>query len=111
MGVRMDAVNRKKPDQCQDMQDIRSEIDCLDHTIIALLGKRLQYVHAAAKFKTSESSVRAPERFQAMLQQRRVWAEENGLNPDAIEKLYSDLVTHFIEEEMKQWHAEFPPSH
>lgn len=102
----MDAANQKEPDDCADMQDIRREIDCLDQMIIALLGKRFQYVRAAAKFKTSESSVRAPERFKAMLQQRRVWAEENGLNPDAIEKLYSDLVTHFIEEEMKRWHAE-----
>lgn len=106
----MDAINQKEPDDCQDMQDIRAEIDCLDHAIIALLGKRFQYVQAAAKFKTGESSVRAPERFKAMLQQRRLWAEENGLNPDAIEKLYSDLVNHFIEEEMKRWHAEFHPA-
>jgi isochorismate pyruvate lyase len=41
-----------------------------------------------------------------MLQQRRVWAEQQGLNADAIEKLYHDLVTHFIEEEMKHWRAE-----
>ncbi|MDD5375845.1 hypothetical protein [Acidithiobacillus sp.] len=38
-----------------------------------------------------------------MLQQRRLWAQEQGLSPDAIEKLYSDLVNHFIEEEMKGW--------
>jgi isochorismate pyruvate lyase len=25
------------------------------------------------------------------------------LNADAIEKLFNDLVTHFIEEEMKHW--------
>jgi hypothetical protein len=25
------------------------------------------------------------------------------INPDAIEKLYSDLVKHFIEEEIKHW--------
>jgi isochorismate pyruvate lyase len=40
-----------------------------------------------------------------MLQQRRVWAEEEDLNPDAIEKLYQDLANHFIEEEMKHWKA------
>ena len=38
-----------------------------------------------------------------MLQQRRVWAEEEGLNPDVIEKIYRDLVTYFIDEEMSRW--------
>lgn len=93
----------KKPDECENLGDIRAEIDCLDRQVIALLGQRFAYVKAASKFKTSETSVRAPERFQAMLQQRRTWAEEEGLNPDAIEKLYQDLVNHFIEEEIQHW--------
>jgi isochorismate pyruvate lyase len=38
-----------------------------------------------------------------MLQQRRVWAEEVGLSADAIEKMYRDLVSYFIDEEMKRW--------
>lgn len=97
--------NEKEPNECSGMEDIRAEIDRLDKSIITLIGKRLQYVQAAAKFKTSELSVRAPERFNAMLQQRRLWAQEQGLSPCAIEKLYRDLVNHFIEEEMKMWHS------
>lgn len=38
-----------------------------------------------------------------MLQQRRIWAEAEGLSADAIEKMYQDLVNHFIAEEMKHW--------
>ena len=85
------------------MIEIRSEIDALDREIIRLLGRRFAYVQAAAQFKSGEASVRAPERFEAMLQQRRAWAAEEGLSPDAIEKLYRDLVNHFIEEELKRW--------
>lgn len=85
------------------MEDIREEIDRLDRAIIGILGKRFQYVLAASKFKTSETAVRSPERFKVMLAERRKWAEAEGLSPDAIEKLYSDLVNHFIEEEMKWW--------
>ncbi|MGB3311531.1 MAG: isochorismate lyase [Nodosilinea sp.] len=96
------------PDQCQNMADIRAEIDRLDHQVIALLGQRFAYVKAAAKFKTSETSVRAPERFEAMLQQHRVWAEEEGLNADAIAALYRDLVNHFIAEEMRHWQQSYP---
>ncbi|MCY6491962.1 isochorismate lyase [Leptolyngbya sp. GGD] len=90
------------------MTEIRSEIDNLDRQVIQLLGQRFAYVKAAAKFKTDAASVKAPERFQSMLQQRRVWAEVEGLNPDAIEKLYRDLVNHFIQEELNQWNTQHP---
>jgi isochorismate pyruvate lyase len=38
-----------------------------------------------------------------MLEQRRVWAAEEGLNPEVIEKLYRDLVNYFINEELQNW--------
>jgi isochorismate pyruvate lyase len=93
----------KLPEDCQNMAEIRAQIDRLDRHVIKLLGERFAYVKAASRFKTSETSVKAPERFQSMLSQRRAWAQEEGLNPDAIAKIYSDLVNHFIEEEMKHW--------
>jgi isochorismate pyruvate lyase len=93
----------KTPTECENMLDIRTEIDVLDQEIIRLIGERFQYVKAAAKFKTSETDVKAPERFSSMLIQRRKWAEAAGLSPDAIEKMYRDLVSHFIQEEMQEW--------
>lgn len=101
----MEVKNRLQPAECTGMEDIREEIDRIDRAVISLIGNRYQYVLAAARFKTSATSVRAPERFKAMLVKRREWASEEGLNPDAIERLYSDLVNHFIEEEMKHWKA------
>lgn len=99
----MELINRLEPEDCSGMEDIRNEIDRLDRAVISLLGKRYKYVMTASKFKTSETSVRAPERFKAMLQKRGEWAASEGLNPDVIEKLYRDLVLHFIDEEMKKW--------
>jgi isochorismate pyruvate lyase len=101
----MEVNNRLSPSQCAGMEDIRQEIDTLDRAVIQLLGKRFQYVLAASKFKTSATAVRAPERFNAMLATRREWAEAEGLDADAIEKMYRDLVNHFIAEEMKRWTA------
>jgi isochorismate pyruvate lyase len=41
-----------------------------------------------------------------MLQQRREWAQESGLNPDVVENLYRDLVNYYIEEELKHYKSE-----
>lgn len=95
----------KYPNECSNIEEIRFEIDAIDREVIRALGERFAYVKAAAKFKTSEASVKASERFNAMLHQRRIWAEEVGLNPDVIEKLYRDLVGYFIGEELKDWES------
>src|SRR5215470_12313638 len=91
------------PDECADISAVRAEIDRIDREVIALLGQRFAYVKAAAKFKTSREGGKAPDRLEAMLRQRREWAESFGLDPDVIEKLYRDLVSYFIGEEMAQW--------
>ena len=93
----------KKPEECFNMQEIRNEIDILDQKIIKILGKRFQYVKAAAKFKTSATAVKASERFKSMLEQRRKWAQSENLSPDVVENIYRDLVNYFIEEELKDW--------
>lgn len=97
----------KAPNECLNTQDIRAEIDTIDREIINTFANRFEYVKAASKFKTSETSVKASERFKSMLQQRRIWAEEEGLKRDVIEKLYQDLVNYFIQEELKHWQAKF----
>ena len=101
----------KTSEQCSSIQDIRLEIDQIDREIISLIGRRYEYVKAAAKFKTSEENVKASGRVASMLQKRRVWAEEVGLNPDVIEGLYTDLVNYFIEEEMNKWKKEDKKEH
>lgn len=93
----------KDPEACENMAEIRTEIDSIDKNIISLIGKRYQYVKAAASFKTSETSVKASGRFSAMLIERRAWAEAAGLSADMIEKMYTDMVNYFIAEELKFW--------
>ncbi|MCX8749593.1 hypothetical protein ABV523_16165 [Snodgrassella alvi] len=38
-----------------------------------------------------------------MLEQRKLWANELGLNGDIIKELYANLVRYFIDEELKQF--------
>ena len=91
------------PKDCKSLQDVRTEIDALDEEIIRLLGRRAAYVHAAARFKTSEEHVAAPDRQAAMMKVRRGWAEREGLSADVIEDVYRRLVAYFIEREMREW--------
>ncbi len=93
----------KPPHECASMDEVREAIDAIDQHVIRLLGERRHYVDAAAQFKTDAASVRAPERFKVMLQQQRAWAEANGLSADVVEKICTDLVNYFIEEEMATW--------
>jgi isochorismate pyruvate lyase len=98
----------KPPEECASIEDVRLGIDTLDREVIALIGRRARYVEAAARFKTGESSVRAPERRKAMLEARSRWAEEEGLSPSVIEAVYETLVTYFVDREMDRW-RDTPP--
>lgn len=95
--------NESKASLCTDMAGIRTEIDRIDREVISLLGERYSFVKAASKFKKSPDQVKAEDRFNTMLKVRRDWAEDQGLSADVIEKVYRDLVTWFISEEMKHW--------
>ena len=85
------------------MDEIREEIDALDDEIIRLLGRRFEYVQAAAKFKANASAICALDRLATMIQQRRIWAQNAGLDADVIKKMYRDLAAYFIAEEMQRF--------
>jgi isochorismate pyruvate lyase len=91
------------PAECHDMSDISREIDHIDYTVIQLLSVRFNYVKTASKFKKNTTDVQATERFNSMLEKRKQWADEAGLNGEVIKALYADLVNYFIAEELKEF--------
>jgi len=91
----------KSPEEYASLAEVRAAIDTLDRELLALLGRRAGYVHAAARFKTDAASVRAPERVRAMLEQRRVWAAEEGLDPEVVARLFTLLVEYFTRREQR----------
>jgi len=94
---------RIPPSECRDLEDVRSGMDLIDREIVALIAQRVDYVRAAAQFKTSSASVAAPDRVAAVLQTRREWAESAGLDGAVIEGLYRELVQYCVSEEHKRW--------
>jgi isochorismate pyruvate lyase len=93
--------NMKPPQECVSLDEIRLHIDKLDTEIIALFGKRFQYVKEVVKFKSNKTEVIARERYNKVLSSRREMAVANGLSPEVIEKIYRTLLGYFIEEETR----------
>ena len=91
----------KSPADCHSIDEIRSEIDRVDHAIVDLLAERRRYVQAIMRFKRNEADVHAPDRQVQVIQVRRRWAEIEGLNPDLVERLYRTLIDHFVAEELE----------
>lgn len=89
----------KPPEECASLAEVRDAIDAIDRELLALLGRRAGYVHAAARFKADAASVRAPERVRAMLEQRRAWAAEQGLDPEVVAQVFTLLVEYFTRRE------------
>ncbi|MXY96042.1 MAG: isochorismate-pyruvate lyase [Caldilineaceae bacterium SB0670_bin_27] len=88
------------PQNCNSLDEVRSEIDRLDNLLVAIISQRQDYVHAAAGFKRNQEEVHARERQRSMLAARRQWAESEGVDPDLIESLFRKLVDHFIRVEL-----------
>lgn len=88
---------------CKDIHEVRDSIDLIDRDIIHLIGRRAEYVKKAAGFKKSEQDVRAANRVEAMLKTRKIWAAEENISPEIIEKIYRDLVAYFVAEELHNW--------
>lgn len=95
-------ITHNTPAECTSITEVRNEIDRIDRVIIELLSERFEYVKEVVKYKdNTPESIVATDRRTAVLQCRRRWAEELGLCPDVIEKIYADLIQYFIDEEMK----------
>lgn len=92
----------RKPEDCQNIEEVRFEIDIIDEEIISLISKRFGFVKEVVKYKTpTKDSIIAQERYDAVLVKRREMAIEKGLNPDVIEQMYKLMMNYFIGEELK----------
>lgn len=90
----------KKPIECKSADEIRNEIDRIDKQIISLFAERHKYIEEIVKFKTDENSIVALDRKEKVINERKTWAEDAGLNPDTFKEMYKLLVESNIRHEM-----------
>ncbi len=83
----------RAPEQCQNMAELRLEIDEMDRRLIALFKERAGYIDRAAQIKSGNGlPARITDRVEEVVANVRTEADTAGLDPDLIETLWRQLI-------------------
>ncbi|MDQ2067278.1 chorismate mutase [Xinfangfangia sp. CPCC 101601] len=83
----------RKPEDCSNMAELRAEIDRLDDTLVRLLAERASFIDRAAQIKADvDLPARIDSRVEQVVENVRRHAENYGLPPDLVEKLWRRLI-------------------
>ena len=89
-----------KPVDCNNMDELRHQIDKLDVKIIELLANRSEFIDRATELKKSNGMpARIPERIESVVSNARNAAEELDLDADLVEKIWRILIDWSIQRE------------
>jgi len=88
-----------KPADCENMDQVRSEIDRLDNALVELLAERFGYVDRAWQLKNNPSEATVPWRIQQVIDRVRAKAEDKNVPPDLCEALWRQMIGWFIQYE------------
>jgi len=91
----------KNLENCKNIEEIRDAIDGIDYQIMKLFSERYEFVKEIVKFKTDEASVIAENRQKEVIEKRREWAVELGLNPDLFEDIFWTLMRYNVQKELE----------
>jgi isochorismate pyruvate lyase len=89
--------------KCENLEQVRENIDRIDNEIIKLIAERGTYVVQASAFKKDEEGVKDTGRVEKVISKVRAKAEEYGANPDMVEALYREMISRFVSMEMKEF--------
>lgn len=77
---------------CTTKEEVRAEIDRVDHALLTLLAERHRYVTRMAEIKTDPHEAYDPTRIEAVIAKQRKRAEELELDEDQAELLWRTLI-------------------
>lgn len=91
----------KEAKDCHNIQEIRNAIDEIDYQLLSLFGKRNEYVREIVKFKSCKDEIVAKERQKEVIQNRKEWAMQFGLDPELFAEIYETLIYWNVQKEME----------
>ena len=89
--------------KCENLEQVRENIDRIDNEIIKLIAERGTYVVQASAFKKDEEGVKDTGRVEKVISKVRAKAEEYGADPDMVEAVYREMISRFVSMEMKEF--------
>lgn len=89
----------RQAQKCENMDEVRVEIDRIDAALVDLICERFAYVDRAWQLKNSPADARVPWRIQQVIDKVRARAEKNGLPPELVEALWRQMIGWFIQYE------------
>ncbi|MFM4721444.1 chorismate mutase [Aeromonas bivalvium] len=87
---------------CSSLNEVREHIDKIDSEIVALLARRGVFVAQAASFKKTTEEVKAPNRVEQVIAKVIFLAQEQGANPEVVERVYRAMIAAFIDAELNE---------
>lgn len=91
--------DRKAPEDCATMLDVRQGVDALDRALVTLLAERQRYMDAAARIKPDRDAVFDQARIDDVVAKVLVSAEAHNLSPDIAEPVWRLLIDRCIAHE------------
>ena len=82
----------KKATDCENMTEVRAEIDRVDRALVDLLAERWTYVDRAWVFKRSPEEASVPWRNRDVIQKVKTRAGEAGMPPEMAEALWRMII-------------------
>jgi isochorismate pyruvate lyase len=92
-----------KPEHCRTMTEVRAGVDALDKELMALIGKRMRFMDAAARIKSDLGQIRDEARKAEVIANAVASAATNEVPPDLARDLYETLVEASIAHELQQF--------
>jgi isochorismate pyruvate lyase len=89
----------RAPEDCENMDHVRAEIDRLDTAIVDLVAERFGYVDRAWQLKSKREDAVVPWRIQQVIDKVRARAQEKGIPPELAEALWRQMIGWFIQYE------------
>ena len=86
--------------KCENLEEVRENIDRIDEEIVKLIAERSIYVVQAANFKKDSEDVKAPQRVERIIDKVRHLAYEHSINPDIVENIYREMIISFTNFEL-----------
>jgi isochorismate pyruvate lyase len=104
-------MDPKRPWECADMNQVRSEIDRIDAAMVDLISERFGYVERAWHLKKDPSEAHVPWRIQQVIDRVKERAREKGMPAEMVEMVaaqWRNMIGWFVqyeEEKLRQSEA------